>query len=162
MESNKICVISYGIGGWYRTGQHRLIRSLMYHGFAGEIISHTEHPYGWPTHSENPYAFKIYAFEDALQQGYTHILWLDSSVYAIADIMPVFDYINVHGIFSNVDIQIPYYCHGYKWEDQQEKECAFKRMESEIDRYYANSKFGVYKHPVGHQYEECKRLVFYG
>ncbi len=63
---------------------------------------------------------------------------------------------------ANVDIQIPYYCHGYKWEDQQEKECAFKRMESEIDRYYANSKFGVYKHPVGHQYEECKRLVFYG
>ncbi len=139
MESNKICVISYGIGGWYRTGQHRLIRSLMYHGFAGEIISHTEHPYGWPTHSENPYAFKIYAFEDALQQGYTHILWLDSSVYAIADIMPVFDYINVHGIFS---FRTGYNC-AQSCNDRILQHCGITRNEAETINEYATGCVGL-------------------
>lgn len=62
---------------------------------------------------------------------------------------------------ANVDIQIPYYCHGYKREDQQEKECAFKRMEAEIDKYYANSRLGVYKYPIGHLYEEGKRFAYY-
>lgn len=100
MNNEKICIISYGVGGWYKSGQHRLVRSLNYNGFAGCVNSYTSHPYEWPLHSDNPYAFKIYAFNEALNEGYTHILWLDSSVYAINDVMPIFDYINDNGTFA--------------------------------------------------------------
>lgn len=138
MDSSKICVISYGVGGWYSRGQFRLERSLLYHGFAGEIISHTTHPYG-PMHSENPYAFKIYAFEEALQKGFTHILWLDSSVYAIADIMPLFDYINDNNIFA---FRTGYNC-AQSCNDRILQHCGITRDEAENVVEYATGCVGL-------------------
>lgn len=100
MESNKICIVSAGIGGWYSRGLDRLEKSLNYHGFAGDWLCFRELPPGSPSHSLNPYAFKIYVIQEVIKMDYTHVLWLDASFWAIKDPMPVFDYINSVGLFT--------------------------------------------------------------
>lgn len=51
-----------------------------------------------PKHLDNPYAFKIHAIDKAIEQGYSKILWLDSSCYAIKNVEPLFDLIDKIGL----------------------------------------------------------------
>lgn len=94
---NKAIISFANSNGNYVTGIARLSDSLR-NNFDGDFGSWIgEHTLGAPLHSENPYAFKIYAFEKAREAGYTQILWLDSSVFAIQNVQPVFDHISQHG-----------------------------------------------------------------
>lgn len=60
-------------------------------GFVGEATV------GAPLHSENPYAFKIYCIQKAIDAGYEQILWLDSSCFAIKNVSPIFYFIKENG-----------------------------------------------------------------
>lgn len=83
--------------GNYIKGLARLAESLK-DNFDGDFFGYTsEKQVGAPKHSENPYAFKVYAIDEVQAMGYTQILWLDSSVYAIANVQPVFDVIEKEG-----------------------------------------------------------------
>jgi len=83
--------------GNYIVGQERL-RSTLSGYYDGDILFFTEESQiNSPTHKENPYAFKTYAFQHALNLGYKKILWLDASIYAIKDITPVWDMIEKDG-----------------------------------------------------------------
>lgn len=99
MESHtKTCIINVGLGGWYPKGSERLKRSLIYHGFAWDILIWTD----WPNDNFDKscaYNVKAAAFEEAIKAGYTHILWCDSSVWAINDISPVLDKLNEQGYY---------------------------------------------------------------
>jgi len=96
----KPLIISVGIGGWYAKGIDRLERSLIYHGYPGDMLFwRDEYPPGSPAHNDNPYAFKPYAFAEAFRRGYKVVLWLDASFWAIGNPMPVFDYILEHGLY---------------------------------------------------------------
>lgn len=98
--SAKPCVISFGHGGHYPYGVQRLERSLNFTGWPGEVMTwKNELPAGCPTPSEYPYAFKVYAFEQAFNAGCKVVLWCDASLWAIKPIMPIFDYINEHGLY---------------------------------------------------------------
>jgi len=95
------CIISAGIGGWYAQGVSRLERSLMFHGYAGQVLTwKDEYPEGCPTHEENPYAVKIFAFNEAFNRGYKCVMWLDASLWAIKNPHHIFDIINDNGIFA--------------------------------------------------------------
>jgi hypothetical protein len=83
----------------YAKAQYRLSESLKGKTDADVLLYQSERLVGSPSHQENPYAFKIYAIEEALKKGYTKILWLDSSCYAVKDIQPVFDIIDKEGYF---------------------------------------------------------------
>lgn len=83
----------------YRNGQKRLEESVKGKTDADFIGFKTESEVGAPLHKENPYAFKVYAIEKALDKGYTQILWLDSSAYAIANVEPIFNLIRRNGHF---------------------------------------------------------------
>lgn len=97
---HKPCIISAGIGGWYAKGIDRLERSLIYHGYPGDMLFwRDEYPPGCPPLNENPYAFKPFAFAEAFRLGYTIVLWLDASFWAIKNPMPIFDYILEHGLY---------------------------------------------------------------
>lgn len=75
----------------------RLRRSLIGK-FDGDFIGFDgEETIGAPPHLENPYAFKIYAIEKAIEMGYKQILWLDSSCFAIKDLYPIFSEIKRNG-----------------------------------------------------------------
>lgn len=93
---NAICSFANGNGN-YMKSLARLSDSLR-DNFDGDFISWVgESSLGCPPHSENPYAFKVYAIRKALQMGYENILWVDSSCYAIANVKPVFDHIDKNG-----------------------------------------------------------------
>lgn len=57
-----------------------------------------EESIGAPLHTDVPYGFKLYAIQKAIELGYTSILWLDSSCYAIKDLSPVFESIEKDGM----------------------------------------------------------------
>jgi hypothetical protein len=99
MNAEKCCIISVGCGNWYPQGIERLEKSLNFHGWGGAEFLQTYLPEGSPSHAENPYAFKVYAFEQAIQKGFTHIVWLDASFWAVKNPMPLFDYIEDNGYF---------------------------------------------------------------
>lgn len=100
LTNNAACVISFGHGGHYSVGVKRLERSLNFTGWAGDIITwKDELPPGCPSPNEYPYAFKVYCFEEAFKRGHKVVLWADASLYAIKPIMPIFDYINEHGLY---------------------------------------------------------------
>ena len=84
--------------GRYIVGAERLKQSLLDNNYKGDFLFFTEESQvGSPTHFENPYAFKTYAIQYALNLGYTKILWLDASVYAINDIDIVWKTIEEQG-----------------------------------------------------------------
>lgn len=101
LTNKKPVIINCGIGGWYKAGSERLERSLIHHGYAGDMLFwRDELPPNCPSHNDNPYAFKIAAFREAIKQGYTHIMWLDCSFWAIKNPMPLFDIVVDKGIFA--------------------------------------------------------------
>ena len=99
MESHvKHCIINVGIGSWYEVGSKRLEKSLNYHGYTGDFLTWNT----WPNDNYDKscvYNVKAAAFEEAIKQGYTHILWADCSAYAIKDVEPIFDIINNDGYY---------------------------------------------------------------
>lgn len=83
--------------GNYMQGLSRLSDSLR-NNFDGDLIAFTnEASIGAPSHEENPYAFKIYAIQKAVEAGYTQILWLDCSCFAIGNLNPIFNEIYSEG-----------------------------------------------------------------
>lgn len=96
MEGN--CIISFANSrGNYVKALERLNESLR-NNLNGNFIGFIgEDSIGAPAHTDNPYAFKVYAFKKAIQAGYKKILWLDSSVFAIKKVQPIFDEIEKDG-----------------------------------------------------------------
>src|ERR1700749_2675503 len=100
LNNNRPVIVSCGIGGGYAAGIDRLERSLQYHGYLGDTLFFKDYPEGCPHHSgKGQYNFKVYAINEAIKRGYKIILWLDASFYAIKDPMPIFDYIQDHGLY---------------------------------------------------------------
>jgi hypothetical protein len=97
----KPCIISAGVGGWYAAGIDRMERSLIHHGYAGDFIFwRNEYPPDCPSHNDNPYAFKVYAFREAFKRGYRVVCWLDCSFWCIRNPHEIFDIINEYGVFA--------------------------------------------------------------
>lgn len=95
---NKCAIISFcNNRGAYRAGMERLRQSLIGKVDADFLGFDGEESIGAPKHEDNPYAFKIYAIEKAFEMGYRQILWLDSSVFAIKNLTPIFDEIEKNG-----------------------------------------------------------------
>lgn len=94
------CIISLGYGGWYGQGVSRLERSLVFQGWAGEILTwKNELPVGCPNPNDYPYAFKVYAFEEAFKRGHRCVLWADASFWAVSNPVKIFDYISDNGLY---------------------------------------------------------------
>jgi hypothetical protein len=100
MDSNiKHCIVNASNGaGWYPLGTKRLKESLIYHGFNGDIITFDNFPND-EYNKQNPYNIKASAITEVLKRKYTHVLWLDCSVWAIRNPNEIFDVINEHGYY---------------------------------------------------------------
>jgi len=97
MELNNL-IINVAIGGWYHKGQKRLLKSLK-NNFDGDIITWCEEFPNDNYNKENAYNCKAAAFEEVLNKGYKNILWLDSSVWAVNNVQPIFDIIERDGYY---------------------------------------------------------------
>ncbi len=96
MEKSQ-CIINLATGHYIK-GQQRLKQSLLNVGFKGDFLGWThESEIGAPSHKIDPYAFKCYGFQRAYDIGYTQVLWVDASVYAVKPVEPIFEYMEKHG-----------------------------------------------------------------
>ena len=164
MESKiKACIINAALGSWYPQGQKRLKQSLIYHGFNWDILTWNN----WPNNNYNKdcnYNVKAAAFEEAISQGYTHILWLDASVWAIKDPNPIFDIINEDGYY--------FWSNGYNCAQECSDDCLdyfeVDRDLAETWKIASTSMFGVnITNPVGIEFidrfiQSAKDRVFEG
>jgi hypothetical protein len=100
----KRAVINVAIGKWFPKGQDRLGSSLLLHSPDIDTLFWTNVlPDGSPSHSDKPYAFKMFAIQEAIRLGYDSIIWIDASIFAIKDVTPIFEYIekNDYIFFAN-------------------------------------------------------------
>lgn len=151
MESTiKACIINAAIGGWYPQGQKRLVRSLNMHGFNWDVLTWTD----WPNDNYDKscnYNVKAAAFEEALKLGYTHILWLDCSVWAVRNPNPIFDIINETGYY--------FWLNGYNCAQECSDKCleyfGVSRDQAEQWQIASTSMFGVnITNPIGAEFIE--------
>jgi len=78
----------------YRRAQQRLKISLV----NTPAMFWTDYPFGWPTHQESPYEFKIHAIREALKHD-DIVLWCDSSFYKVGDLNVIENIIREDGYF---------------------------------------------------------------
>lgn len=99
MATPKRCILNVANGHAYPRGQARLLDSLKSR-YTGEIRTWNGRlPEGAPPHDQEPYAFKLFAMEAALKEGFDTLLWLDAAVWAVKDLTPVFEIIEGRGHF---------------------------------------------------------------
>lgn len=80
-------------------GQVRMRKSLEEHAPDVDLFLFTnEKQIGAPDHKDVPYGFKTFAIDYVRQRGYDQILWLDASIWAVADINPVWEYLKKNPI----------------------------------------------------------------
>lgn len=83
--SKKGCLINAAVGGWYPRGTDRLVRSMIYHGWKYDILTWKDEPINEYYQPGNPYTIKAAALAEAMRRGYTHILWMDCSLWVTED-----------------------------------------------------------------------------
>lgn len=81
--------------GHYLVGQKRLANSLNGH---KKLMLSDYTAIGSPTHSESPYAFKLYAIEAAFEMD-DIVLWADSSMKLVGDLSRIENIIKEEGYF---------------------------------------------------------------
>lgn len=94
-------VLSVAIGKWYPRGQARLIKQL--HKTAtvcDPIMWCNTYPEGSVPIDEIPYTFKPKAFREAQRRGYKIALWMDSAVYPVKNLIPVFAQLNTQPVLA--------------------------------------------------------------
>lgn len=97
----KPILISAGIGGHYVAGIDRLERSLIYEGWAADMrFWRNEYPLGCPEHlGDGQYNFKPHCFNECFVGGRKVVVWADASFWCVRNPMPLFDYVNEHGLY---------------------------------------------------------------
>jgi len=155
---SKAAIINCGVGNWYADGSRRLAKSLNFVGWAGSTIIHDgTYPPDSCTHEDIPYYMKIATFEEAIRQGFTHILWVDSSFWAVANPVKMFDIISVQGFY--------FFSSGYNLaqsvNDTALAAVGLSRDEAETVNEYASGCVGIrIDNPNGKKlYERWKQLM---
>lgn len=100
-SEHKPILISCGIGGHYVAGIDRLERSLYYEGWGGDMrFWRNEYPFGCRPHGgDGQYNFKVHCFDEAFLAGKKVAVWADASFWCVKNPMPLFDYVNEHGLY---------------------------------------------------------------
>ncbi len=88
----KKAVINFAHGAWYPEGQTRLKESLKVHDPSVDFFGIQNFAeIGSPTHTEVPYAFKVFCFLHCKNLGYDMVIYADASIYATKPWTPIWD-----------------------------------------------------------------------
>jgi hypothetical protein len=95
MEKNiKGCLVNAAWGGWYSKGSERLERSLIHHGWAYDMFFWRDEVINEYFDHNQPYTIKAAAIMEAVNRGYTRIIWADCSFWAVNNPNPIMDIVN--------------------------------------------------------------------
>lgn len=90
----KSCILNVATGPKYCRYQDRLLSTLKSVGYTGSLkIWRDRLPKGSPPHEQDPYAFKLFAIDEAIKEGYEILFWCDSGVWFQKHPEPFFDII---------------------------------------------------------------------
>lgn len=81
--NNKACLLNAAWGAWYPKGTDRLVRSAIYHGWEHDILTFKNETINEWFNPSQPYTIKAAALVEAINRGYTHILWADCSCWFV-------------------------------------------------------------------------------
>lgn len=99
MDQSRCIVNAFTGDGWYPLGQGRLARSLSQVGSSADLILYNNE---WPGPGYDhscPYNIKASVLGSVVDRGYTRIMWLDCSVWAVQDPAPMWDIIEEEGYY---------------------------------------------------------------
>lgn len=96
-------IVSVAVGNPYENYRGRWLSTMKQFGHADYVRVFNDWPPDSPAHLEHHYAFKYFAMKHAADLGYTKILWLDSAVFAVAPIDPVWTALDRDGHVFVVD-----------------------------------------------------------
>lgn len=86
----KACIVNYITrNSWHIEGQQRLEESIKRAGFEGDTLLFDNENFNCVTHKRTPYAFKLFCMEEAFKKGYSQVLWLDASFWAIRSLKDI-------------------------------------------------------------------------
>lgn len=104
INESEIAFCSVGFGSRYVPMLDRLVESLnTIHPNSKKYIYRNSYPLNSKTHEESMYGFKVHSVQEALNDGYTKIVWLDAACILIKDIRRIFEHCNTHGILAIQD-----------------------------------------------------------
>lgn len=93
----KRAIVNVATGERYRKGAVRLEKALAEVEYVGGFFTWPNIPTGWPTHEENPYAFKCRAMMEAVKRDFYQIMWCDACILPIRSLEPIWAYAEQHG-----------------------------------------------------------------
>jgi hypothetical protein len=138
---NKVAVVTYSNNAKYTKGVELLQQSVYqykklgidFYSFNEKGWKHNDKPQ-FPTHQENPYAFKGYAIKKIKEMGYTQIIWADAPIQFIKNPKTLLKHLDQKGYFFFDNIGFPL----WQWiSDKQLLEVTSEWNLSEtIDRKY--------------------------
>lgn len=94
------CIVSCGIGPHYQEGLYSTRLHCEVNVPEAWRLFYRELPLGCPPHSEQMYAFKIWAMQRAIDAGFRYILWMDATFQPIASIEPLWESIKQDGWYA--------------------------------------------------------------
>lgn len=99
INNDKFVVVNGAFGSWYPKGQERMVNSLRQFGYNGDILTFCDEDINEFFNKEYPYTIKTACIQEAISKGFTKILWVDCSCYAIKPIEWFYETIKNDGCF---------------------------------------------------------------
>lgn len=84
LDWSKCCIVNGAWQSWYERGSIRLEQSLINVGFKGTFLTYRNDPnFNEFFKPQYPYTIKTACIDEAIKKGFTKILWVDCSCWAI-------------------------------------------------------------------------------
>jgi hypothetical protein len=94
---NDRVIVSAGLGAHYAAGLESTRAHCANHCPDAWQLFYRDYPEGCPRQNEQQYAFKIWAVNEAVRQGFRYILWMDSVFQPIGSLEPLWEVIDCEG-----------------------------------------------------------------
>jgi hypothetical protein len=102
-QRDKICVVTFANAHYTPHAEVLKERFRKWNPTIDVQIFHDFSEIGSPRHSDNPYAFKVYAVETMRKRGYDIVLWADSILKLQKPLDPILDIVRNKGLYLQKD-----------------------------------------------------------
>jgi hypothetical protein len=99
----RIAIVSYADGRYARVADKLVATAQRYNPNIDVFVFRSPTEIGSPPHSQDPYAFKVYAVQRAREMGYTTVLWCDSCLRLTRPLESLVDTIESVGVYLQED-----------------------------------------------------------
>lgn len=90
-------IVSCGIGAHYEAGFREQGRRVTHFCPDAWQLFYDDYPLGCPAQAEQQYAFKIFALDRAIQEGFRYVLWMDTAFSPLRSLEPLWRVLETRG-----------------------------------------------------------------